>query len=268
MPSARTPARLDQPKDSDKYAVPALEKAFDVIELLAQSASPLTLSQISVRLGRSVNELFRIVRGLEARGYVAAGDRGQAYQLTERLFSLGVNSPVTQNLVSVALPIMQTLTEDAFQACQLIVASDDQMVVIASLEAPGNLSFSVRVGFRQKLVVSSSGIILYAFENGRMKKLMKDRLSAETESETWNAFETKAQQALELGFSEERSPFVEGITDISCPVFSNATSVSALTMPMITTRLSSTTKVCVELLREAASKISTALCADAHAGYL
>jgi len=259
MPSTQKSDRLHPDKPSDRYAVPALEKGFDVIELLAQCPNPLTLSQISVRLGRSINELFRIVRKLEARGYVVVSDRGQAYRLTNKLFSLSVNSPVAQNLVSTALPIMQTLTESTFQACHLVVASDDQIVVIASMEAQGNLSFSVRVGFRQKLVNATSGVILYAFEKPKMKALMKERLLAETDAEIWSEFEVKAERAFEQGFYEEQSSFTEGITDISCPVFSSTARVSALTMPTIKTKLSSPTSICLERLRDTASKISTEL---------
>ena len=259
MPNRSTPADLLKRKPSEKYAVPALEKGFDVVELLARSPNPLTLSQISVRLGRSVNELFRIVRGLEARGYVAVSDRSQAYELTNKFFSLSVGRQVTQNLVTTALPFMQKLTESTFQACHLVVASDDQMVVIASMEAPGNLSFSVRVGFRQKLVGSTSGIILYAFEKAKDKTLMKERLSAETNADIWNEFEAKASQAFDQGFFEEQSAYTEGITDISCPIFSSFSKVSALTMPTIKTRLGSPAGACRELLRDATSKISTEL---------
>lgn len=259
MPSPQTPASLHPRKTPERYAVPALEKGFDVIELLAQCPNPLTLSQISVRLGRSVNEMFRIVRSLEAHGYVVSGERGQAYKLTNKLFSLGIGTPTNQNLVATALPAMQALAESTFQACHLVVASEDQMVVVASVEAPGNLSFSVRVGFRQKLVHSTSGLILYAFEKPRFKALMRERLLQEADPETWRAFEAKAIQAFDQGYFQECSAFTEGITDISCPVFSSTTRVSALTMPTIKTRISSPMEVCLEKLRNAASKISIEL---------
>lgn len=259
MPSPPPTDPIRPRKPSDKYAVPALEKGFDVIELLAQCPNPLTLSQISVRLGRSPNELFRVVRGLEARGYVVVSDRAQAYKLTNKLFSLSVNSPVGQNLVSAAMPIMQTLVESTFQACHLVVATEDQMVVIASAEAPGNLNFCVRVGFRQKLVNSTSGVILYAFEKPQTKALMREYLAIDTDPDTWKTFEAKAIRASSQGFFEERSAFTEGITDISCPVFSSTARVSALTMPTIKTKLSSPIHICLEKLRDAASKISTEL---------
>ena len=54
-----------------KYSAPALEKGLDILELLSRRSQSLTLSQIAAALGRSVNELFRMVQVLEARGYVA-----------------------------------------------------------------------------------------------------------------------------------------------------------------------------------------------------
>jgi DNA-binding IclR family transcriptional regulator len=77
--------------------------------------------------------------------------------------------------------------------------------------------------------------------------------------DTWRAFEAKANQAFAQGYFEEKSNFTEGITDISCPVFSSTTRVTALTVPTIKTRISSPIEVCRERLRNAASKISTEL---------
>src|SRR5690606_10794944 len=51
-----------------RYAVPALDKAFDVVELLASTPGGATLNEIATRLGRSMGELFRIVIALERRG--------------------------------------------------------------------------------------------------------------------------------------------------------------------------------------------------------
>ena len=80
----------DDAKNGAKYRAPALEKGLDVLELLAAAKSPMTLSQISSRLDRSVSELFRMVQVLESRGYVATSLRGEVFELTNKLFSLGI----------------------------------------------------------------------------------------------------------------------------------------------------------------------------------
>jgi hypothetical protein len=56
----RASAQENAPRTS-RYRAPALEKGLDVIELLAAEKSPLNLSAISQRLGRSSGELFRML---------------------------------------------------------------------------------------------------------------------------------------------------------------------------------------------------------------
>lgn len=49
------------------YSAPALEKGFDIIELLATAPDGLTSSEIAQRLGRSLSEIFRILVVMERR---------------------------------------------------------------------------------------------------------------------------------------------------------------------------------------------------------
>src|ERR671924_391759 len=60
-----------------RYRAPALEKGLDVIELLAAEKSPLNLSAISQRLGRSAGELFRMLQVLEFKGFITLADDGK-----------------------------------------------------------------------------------------------------------------------------------------------------------------------------------------------
>src|SRR5689334_16383793 len=69
------------------YSAPALEKGLDILELLAEERLPLTMRQIGDRLGRSKNELFRMIMVLLSRGYIAREERTDAFVLTQRLFA-------------------------------------------------------------------------------------------------------------------------------------------------------------------------------------
>ncbi|ESQ87109.1 IclR family transcriptional regulator [Asticcacaulis sp. AC460] len=222
-------------KDSPaaKYRAPALEKGLDVLELLASAKSPMTLSQISQQLDRSVSELFRMVQVLEARGYVGASPRGDGFELTNKLFSLGISRGPSQNLLASALPMMQSLSEATRQACHLTIASDDRMVVIARIEAPGDLGFSVRVGYQRPLIHSTSGVVLYAFQKPKIREQWRTLLKAGATSDEWKSFEAHAEAALGQGHFTSASEYIDGITDLSAPVMSDVTTVAALTMPYI-----------------------------------
>ena len=220
-------------KAASKYRAPALEKGLDVLELLAAAKSPMTLSQISARLERSVSELFRMVQVLESRGYVALSGRGDGFELTNKLFSLGLSRGPSQNLLASALPLMQALSEQTRQACHLAIASDDRMVVIARIEAPGDVGFSVRVGYQRPLVQSTSGLLIYAFQPPKIRDQWRTLLKPALSSEAWAAFEAQAEKAVEQGHVAAASSYIDGITDISCPVTNDIGTIAALTMPWI-----------------------------------
>src|SRR5688500_8189480 len=95
-------------EESDrKYSAPALEKGLDVLELLASRDTPLTMSQIASELDRSVSELFRMVDALVRRGYLAPAESGDGFQLTNKLFALGVARAPARSLLEDALPEMR-----------------------------------------------------------------------------------------------------------------------------------------------------------------
>ncbi|ESQ79727.1 IclR family transcriptional regulator [Asticcacaulis sp. YBE204] len=218
-----------------KYRAPALEKGLDVLELLAANKRPMTLSQISNRLDRSVSELFRMVQVLESRGYVAPSQKGEGLELTNKLFSLGMSRGPSQNLLASALPLMQALSEQVRQSVHLAIASDDHMVVIARIEAPGDLGFSVRVGYQRLLVQSTSGLVLYAFQPPKLKEHWRSVLKGTATPQEWALFETVSERALQQGHVQAKSDFVDGVLDVSCPVLNDSSVIAAMTIPWLKT---------------------------------
>jgi len=257
--SADTASPENASDKAAKYRAPALEKGLDVLELLAAARTPLTLSQISTRLDRSVSELFRMVQVLETRGYVAASTRSEGFELTNKLFSLGLSRGPNQNLLLNALPVMERLSDETRQACHLAIASDDRMVVVARVEAPGDLGFSVRVGYQRHLCRATSGLVIYAFQKPEVRRKWAEFLRPGVSAEEWTAFETRAADALAKGYVAVKSGYAEGITDISCPIRNDIAVVAALTMPFIQSSESADMEETLEHLKGAAEALSRAL---------
>lgn len=65
------------------YLIPILSKALDVIELLEQASGPLSLEDVYQRTRISKTSVYRILKTLVHRGYVAQGQNGQ-YRLVSR----------------------------------------------------------------------------------------------------------------------------------------------------------------------------------------
>jgi DNA-binding IclR family transcriptional regulator len=250
----RLPAQETASRTS-RYRAPALEKGLDVIELLAAEKSPLNLSSISQRLGRSSGELFRMLQVLEFKGFITTAENGSGYVLTNKLFALAMAQAPVRSLVETALPVMRKLVQDIGQSAHIAVASEDQIVVITRIERPGDLGFSVRIGYRREIASATSGLVLFAYQNEEVRRLWLKR--CRLKGEAADSFVERANIVRTRGYHEAPSYFVRGIVDVSAPILRGETAVAALTIPFVHSNpLQVEMAEAVEFVRAAAKQIS------------
>lgn len=190
---ARTKTSSDSPMDETdpatadarpNYAAPAVEKALDIIEFLAEEAVPMTRAQLARALERQPTELFRMLTCLEKRGYVRREADSGAYALTLKLFELSRTHSPYEELLQVALPFMRSLASEVRESCHLSVLHQERVLVIAQEESPKPFRLSVEVGSMHPLSGTTSGRVLLANmdESARLDLLSRDpdyrRLSA------------------------------------------------------------------------------------------
>lgn len=255
---------LQDETEDRKYRAPALEKGLDVLELLSSHGEPMTPSQMSTVLGRSVSELFRMIQVLEFRGYIEPSPDG--YRLTNRLFTLGMAQAPVKSLVETALPVMRDLANAAVQSCHLVVLSGEQIVVIARIEGPGDLGFSVRVGYRRNVIDATSGLMFYGCAPAAAKTDLRDRLIARFGAARTNRFIKAAEEAGARGHVERPSDFVKGVTDLVAPIMGADGVIATLISPYIErTPPTCDIETAVDHLRRAAAALSTEMSAVSQA---
>lgn len=250
--------------DQRKYRAPALEKGLDVLELLSTHGLPMTPSQMSAALDRSVSELFRMIQVLEFRGYIEPSPDG--YRLTNRLFTLGMAQAPAKTLLDVALPRMRELAEATVQSCHLVVPSGDQIVVVARIEAPGDLGYSVRIGYRRSILEATSGLLLYGCANPRIRGALIDRLTPIHGQARVAAWTEAAERAAADGHAARQSDFVRGVTDLVAPVIGADGIIATLITPFIErTPPTCDRQTAIDMLKVTAQAISAEMGAMAQA---
>ena len=247
----------DVPAKKREYRAPALEKGLDVLELLAAHRGGLTLAQISNALDRSSSELFRMVQVLEARGYVGRAADEDGLALTNKLFALGMTRAPAKDLLDAALPVMRAVADKTGQSCHLAMASGDQMVVVARIEAPGDQGFSVRVGYRRKIVEATSGLVLYAFQPEGVRLRWDETLKPGVSGTAWKAFEASAAQARKDGFVRAASYVTKAVIDLSAPIYGPEGVAAALTCPYVDMPTAISMDDTVAGLKQAAAEITS-----------
>lgn len=222
--------REDERKDGPTYQAPALEKGLDILELLALADHPLSRIDIARKLNRSVGEIYRMLHQLVQRSYVAIVN--DSYVLTTKLFELSHYNPPTQRLLSEALPIMHKLAGEVDQACHLTVYSQGRQIVVAKVDVPSGMGFSVRIGSELDVLVSASGRVLLAFQDEQTREFRIGESARREPDFKLDAFDKVLDKIARQGFEAAPSGQVKGLFAVSFPILDlRGFALAALTVP-------------------------------------
>jgi len=222
--------------ESPNYGVPALDKALDILELLAGSKEGMTLGEIAAAVDRSVNQIYRTLVTLERRGYLFRARPSGLYFLSLMLFEIAHRQEPMRGLIDMALPAMRSLSEAIGQSSNLSIHDAGRVVVIAQIDSPSPFGFRVRAGATFPLFESATGRMLMAFEPEALARPWLDLSVAEAE----RAIMLRRLAIIrEQGFEEEPDSLQPGITDLAFPIWSrDGRVVAALTVPYVATSYS------------------------------
>ena len=218
-----------------RYRAPALEKGLDILELLAAQPEGLTQAEVARGLERSVGEIFRMLNCLLDRGYVTLRRPGDRYVLTLKLFELANQHPPHGRLLANAAPLMKELVHAIHQSCHMTVIDGGHGVVIAQVDSPSHIGFSVHIGSVMQLASSASGRVLLALQADDARERALERAAAAggppVDRKLLDAMLAAIRQR---GYEEMESTRVRGVHDLSFPVFDHrGLAVAALTVPFI-----------------------------------
>lgn len=246
------------------YAAPALQKAFEIIELLADYPEGALISEMAAKLGRTVGELFRIVVVMEQLGYLRKSARTDRYMVTYKLLEMAYRATPAQNLVRAALPEMQGLALATGQSCHLVVANGGHGLVVACEQQPGTRGFSLRVGAQIDILKSCSGQVILAFSPPQRAEQIIAAAEDEQKAPVDRTWLVDRLAVIRTeGHDSRKSPITHGVTDISFPVFGfDGRVVAALTIPFLEL-IDGSQKVDLpaarDLLRRSVGRVSDAL---------
>ncbi|GAB5379462.1 MAG: IclR family transcriptional regulator [Aliiglaciecola sp.] len=203
--------------ENNKYAVPALDKGFDILEYLVEQELPKTQAEIAKGLNRSPNEIYRVLVGLEKRGYVVRDEKSNRYRISLKIYSLSRRiSPIDQ-LRQVSIPHMEDLSVSIGLSCHLYMLYQSQIMVIVQATSHSPVSLNITEGALFPLVKSGPGRLLLANSNKEVRRMLVARDST---YQTMNAVEKYSlseslRSIREDGFLASPSLITQGVFERS-----------------------------------------------------
>ena len=157
--AARGAASSDGTRAGAAGGVQSIERAFDLLEMLADAGGALGLSELSTVSGLPLPTVHRLMRTLVKRGYVRQ-EASRRYTLGSRLIRLGEIS--SQTLGTWLRPFLAQLVRLTGETANLAMLDGDEVVYIAQVPSPHSMRMFTEPGRRVQPHCTAVGKALLA----------------------------------------------------------------------------------------------------------
>jgi IclR family acetate operon transcriptional repressor len=139
--------------------VQSLERAFDLLEAMADVGGDITLSELAVASGLPLPTIHRLLRTLLSRGYVRQAP-SRRYALGPRLIRLG--DAAGRMLGAWARPQLAALVDRVGETANLAILDGARAVYVAQVPSPHSMRMFTELGRRVLLHCTGVGKALLA----------------------------------------------------------------------------------------------------------
>lgn len=206
-----------------RYRVPAVKRAFDIIELLSTQDSGLTISELQRSLHLPLSSLATIVYTLQDLGYLERDEVTSRYQLSVKMFGIARHALDQFDLSNRCHNLLVELVLRSGLTGHLAVLRAGEAMYIDRVPSKGLVQVSSYVGMRWPLHISAVGKALLAFlpESELRPTLQKLTLKKVTPSTITSRrlFEKELRSFRRLGYAWEQNEGEIGLGCVAAPVF-------------------------------------------------
>ena len=199
---------------TDNDSVRAVDRALDILLAFRPGESQLSAAELLRRVDLSRPTLYRLLRTLQARGFVVANGQPQRFGLGPSVAQLTHAWSSGQDFVERARPVMQALWEATGETVALMVHTGHERVCVAELPSPQPLSFRRGVGHRNQVLLGASGRAIVAFvpEPSAYLAALPHKKRA--------AYAQELERIRQEGYAVSREELIAGAVAMAVPVLS------------------------------------------------
>ena len=210
--------------------VPAIDKCFSILELLAQSKAPMGISEISRKLDLNKSSVFNTVHTLRDLNVLENGPDGK-FVFGTRFYILGNMAGKGSALIQTAHPYLRTINERTKLSVFLGLRSDRQAILIDKADSAYDLKVSSEIGM-QMPILAGAGIKAML---SQLSDEEIDEILARTELKRYTPYSItdKAvyrEEILEVrkqGIAYDKEEYIEGMVAFAVPVKANGKNLQA-----------------------------------------
>lgn len=244
----------------NKYSIPNLGKAIQVMKLLASAEQGISAVQIEERLTIPRTTAFRILKTLTQNDMVEK--KGPYFYAGSGLLEVGLMALRKSQLRESAVPVLQALTAKTGLTSHLAVPSGWHSLILEVCDSSGPIRVASRPGTLADLNCSATGkLFLSSYFADRLEdycsQVKLERRTANTKTTPAELAEV-VRQVLEAGYAVDEQEYHLNVRCLAAPVRDmrgQVVAAAGVTGPVDIFTQSRFEEI-VEAVKEAASKLS------------
>ena len=210
--------------------VPAVDKCFAILELLAQSKDPMGISDISRKLDLNKSSVFNIVHTLVDLNVLDHQPDGKPIFGT-RFYILGNMAGKRSPLIQVTRPYLEAVNEKTKLSAFLGLRSDRQTILIDKVDSAHGIKVSSEIGMKMP-TLAGPGIKAML---SQLRDEEIDEILARTELARYTpysitdraAYRREILEVRKEGIAYDRQEYIEGMVAFAVPINAKGRDVQA-----------------------------------------
>lgn len=200
--------------------VPAVDKSFAMIELLAKSSQPLGISHMADALGYHKSTVFNLAHTLADLGILQNNDGKFALGLG--LYLLAKVSRDRSDLIQIVHPYLERLCAETNLTVFLGMRTGLKAVILDKVDSPVDLKISSDIGIRIPILAGAAGKALLCQMPEEELDLLLSQISernfARFTKTTKEQYKKILAQARRQGIATDYGEYIEGIGALAVPL--------------------------------------------------
>lgn len=213
------------------YTVQSVNKALEILELLAEEAQNLSLPLLAERVGISRNKTFRLLSTLCEKGLVERDAITGGYHLGIYSVALAQKFLKNASVVTYAHPIMEGLARKHDEAVYMTVAAGDEVLFLDMVDCEHQIKAAHLLGNRFPVFTTAAGKMIKALDSRDLLEKMFRKRGKKSDISDFDRLEFELQEIRTRGFAVDVGGLGEDIISVAVAVRDYAGKVvGAITM--------------------------------------
>jgi len=201
--------------------VPAIDKCFSILALMAEAKRPFGFNEIVKNLGLNKSTVFNILHTLNDLGALEKGPDG-LFRLGPRLFILGNAAAGGSGLIQTVHPYIETINHEFKLSAFFGILSDQEVIIVDKADRAHRIKISSEIGMRIPVFAGVAGKALLS----QLPETDIDEILSENTPKRYTprtiidkrAYKKEILSVKKTGIAYDREEYIEGLIAVAVPL--------------------------------------------------